>query len=65
MTPDDLLTRKEAAAYLRVSLSHYIRSIEPDLPILDVGAGKTRQPRVRKRHLDRWVELREAVRGSR
>jgi hypothetical protein len=64
VTPDDLLTRKEAAAYLRVSVRTFVDRIEPDLYVLDVGTPKKRLVRVRRRHLDRWVELREAVHGS-
>jgi hypothetical protein len=64
MTPDDLLTRKEAAAYLRVSVKTFMYRIEPELKVLDVGTPKHRAIRIRRRHLDRWVELREAVRGS-
>jgi hypothetical protein len=50
--PRVLLNRREAAASLGVSLSHFQRHIQPDLPCVYSGQHRLYRPS----DLERWVE---------
>lgn len=55
-----LLTRAEAAASLGVSLSHFKRHVQPDLPCVYSGQLRLYRPA----DLERWVEQNVTTRDA-
>lgn len=55
-----LLTRKEAAGKLGMSLSHFERHVQPHLPCLYCGQLRQYRPR----DLERWVEANVTTRSA-